>query len=196
MNKALWGEMIVMSVRDPAEVARRLMAMQLPREVLWTGLALAAVANTLLFTLSNMLLPGPEGFPVLFQSPFVYLAMVVGGLVLTVMMIFWAGRILGGTGAFEDVLVTVLWLQVLRVLVQAATLLLALTVPVLAMLGVLAATVLGVYIMLHFVDQAHRLNSLARAGGVLILSVLMMAITLSVLLALFGGAIFEGVSNV
>ena len=41
INRALWGDMIVMSVRDPAEVARRLIAMQIPREVLWTGLALA-----------------------------------------------------------------------------------------------------------------------------------------------------------
>ncbi|TDK51162.1 YIP1 family protein [Antarcticimicrobium luteum] len=196
MNRSLWAEMIVMSVRDPAEVARRLIALHLPREVLWTGLALAAVANTLLFSLSGMLMPGPAGFPPMFQTPFVYLGMVSGGLVLTVLMIHWAGRILGGTGRLEDVLVTVLWMQLLRVLVQAAALLLSLTIPLLAMLLVLVATVLGLFITLHFIDQAHRLNSLPRAGGALILSILMMAVALSVLLALFGGVFFGGVANV
>lgn len=196
MNKAIWGDMIVMSVRDPAELARRLIAMQLPREVLWTGLALAAVANTLLFSLSGMLMPGPAGVMPLFGSPFTYLVMVSGALILTVLMIYWAGRILGGTGRLEDVLVTVLWLQVLRVLVQAATLLLSLAIPLLAMLLVLGASLLGIYITLHFIDQAHRLNSLPKAGGALILSILMMAVALSVLLALFGGAFFGDLSHV
>lgn len=196
MSKAIWGEMIVMSVRDPAEVARRLIAMQLPREVLWTGLALAAVANTLLFSLSGLLMPNPNVALPLFQSPFRYLVMVAAVLVLTVVVFYWTGRLLGGRGSLQDVLVTVLWLQVLRVLVQAVALVLALTIPVLAMLGVLAASVLGIYIMLHFLDQAHRLNSLARAGGVLIASVLLMAVALSVLLALFGGVIFGGYSHV
>ena len=196
MNKALWGDMILMSVTNPAELARRLIAMQLSREVLWTGLALAVVANTLLFSLSGMLMPGPAGLMPMFGSPFTYLVMVTGGLILTVAAIYWAGRMLGGTGRFDDVLVTVLWMQFLRILVQVATLLLSLTIPLLAMLLVLVATMLGLYITLHFIDQAHRLNSLAKAGGTLILSILMMAVAMSVLIALFGGVFFGGVSHV
>lgn len=189
MNKALWGDMIVMSVTDPAEVARRLIAMDLPREVLWTGLALAAVANTLLFSLSNLLMPTPPGLMPLFGSPLGNLVIITGGLLLTVVMIYWAGRILGGTGRFGDVMVTVLWMQVLRVLVQAAVLLLSLTIPLLAMLLVLATIVLGLYITLHFINQAHRLNSLVKAGGVLILSMLLMALVLLLLPALYGHVI-------
>ncbi|MDF1716401.1 MAG: Yip1 family protein [Antarcticimicrobium sp.] len=196
MNKAIWGELILLSVKEPAEVARRLIAMQLSREVLWTGLALAAVANTLLFSLSGLLMPGPSVVMPLFQSPFSYLVMVTVGLILTVAMLYWAGRLLGGRGTVQDVLAMVLWLQVLRILVQVATLILSLTIPMLAMLLVLAATVLGIYILLHFVDQAHRLNSLPRAGGVLILSFVLMAVALSVLLTLFGGMITGGISHV
>ena len=196
MTRAIWSEMILMSIKDPAEAARRLIAWNLSREVLWTGLALAAVVNTLLFSLSGLLMPGPAmGMP-LFQSPLLYLAMVASGLVLMVAMLYWAGRILGGSGTLGDVLVVVLWLQVLRILVQVVTLVLSLTIPMLAMLLVLVATVLGIYILLHFVDQAHRLNSLPRAGGVLILSFVLMAVALSVLLTLFGGMISGGISHV
>ena len=196
MTRAIWSEMILLSIKDPAEAARRLIAWNLSREVLWTGLALAAVVNTLLFSLSGLLMPGPAMVMPLFQSPLIYLGMVSVGLVLTVVAIYWAGRILGGRGALTDVLVVVLWLQVLRVLVQVVTLVLSLTIPMLAMLLVLAATVLGIYILLHFVDQAHRLNSLPRAGGVLILSFVLMAVALSVLLALFGGMISGDLSHV
>ncbi len=196
MTRSVWSEMILLSVKDPAEAARRLIAMQFSREVLWTGLALAAVVNTLLFSLSGLLMPGPAMVMPLFQSPFFYLGMVSVGLVLTVAALYWAGRILGGRGALSDVLVVVLWLQLLRVLVQVVTLVLSLTIPMLAMLLVLAATVLGIYILLHFVDQAHRLNSLPRAGGVLILSFVLMAVALSVLLTLFGGMISGDISHV
>ena len=196
MTRAFWSEMILLSIKDPAETARRLIAWNLSREVLWTGLALAAVVNTLLFSLSGLLMPGPAMVMPLFQSPFFYLAMVSVGLVLTVVMLYWAGRVLGGRGTLGDVLVVVLWLQVLRVLVQVVTLVLSLTIPMLAMLLVLAATVLGIYILLHFVDQAHRLNSLPRAGGVLVLSFVLMAVALSVLLALFGGMISGDISHV
>jgi len=150
----------------------------------------------LLFSLSGLLMPGPAMVMPLFQSPFFYLGMVSVGLVLTVVAIYWAGRVLGGRGTLGDVLVVVLWLQVLRVLVQVVTLVLSLTIPMLAMLLVLAATVLGIYILLHFVDQAHRLNSLPRTGGVLILSFVLMAVALSVLLALFGGMISGDLSHV
>jgi len=196
MTRAIWSEMILLSIKDPAEAARRLIAWNLSRDVLWTGLALAAVVNTLLFSLSGLLMPGPAMVMPLFQSPFFYLGMVSVGLVLTVVMLYWAGRVLGGRGTMGDVLVVVLWLQVLRVLVQVVTLVLSLTIPMLAMLLVLAATVLGIYILLHFVDQAHRLNSLPRAGGVLILSFVLMAVALSVLLALFGGMISGDISHV
>lgn len=196
MTRAIWSEMILLSIKDPAEAARRLIAWNLSREVLWTGLALAAVVNTLLFSFSGLLMPGPAMVMPLFQSPFFYLGMVSVGLVLTVVMLYWAGRVLGGRGTLGDVLVVVLWLQVLRVLVQVVTLVLSLTIPMLAMLLVLAATVLGIYILLHFVDQAHRLNSLPRAGGVLILSFVLMAVALSVLLALFGGMISGDISHV
>lgn len=196
MSKLTWRELTVMSVTDPAQAARTLMALGLRRDLLWTGLALAVVLNTLLFSLSNILMPGPTPFPAAFNQPMVYLTLVAGGLLLTVYTLYGIGRLLGGKGALDDVLVLVLWLQYLRILVQVATLILALTVPLLALLTVLGATLVGIYVMLHFVDQAHRLGSLPRAAGVLIASVVAMALALFVLMALFGGTIFGPVSHV
>ncbi|MGD9865347.1 MAG: Yip1 family protein [Pseudodonghicola sp.] len=194
MSNGYWGQLILLTLTNPAEAARQLIALRLSRDVLWTGLLLAAVLNTLIFSLSELLMAAPV--PGVLGAPLVYFVMVAGGLALTIVSLYWAGRILGGSGRFEDLLVVILWLQVLRVMVQLATLLLSLLVPPLAMLAVFAAMLLGLYIMVHFVDQAHRLGSVARAAGVLALSVLLMAVALYLLFAVLGSLFMGGSSYV
>ena len=197
MIREAWGQMLARSITDPASVARALLSLGLARHVLWTGLVLAAVLNTLIFSLSNMLFAGGMGvMPGLFGTPVGYLVMMLGGLVLTVAALTLAGRMLGGQGRLDDVLVVVLWLQVLRVLVQIVTLILALAIPALAVMGVFVATLVGLYIMVHFVNQAHRLESLPKAAGVLLLSVLLMAVALYLLIALVGGTILGTTAHV
>lgn len=191
-------QLAVTSVADPAAAARSLMALALPRAALWTALLLVAVLNTILFGLSHILVPAPEPVQMagLFSSPIAYFVLVSGGLVLTIYAIFWTGRLLGGSGALEDVMVLIIWLQGLRVLVQAAALVLLLVLPMLSMLLIFAAALIGLYILLHFVDQAHRLNSLGRSAGVLIASVVAIVVGLSLLLSLIGGPMIGAVPHV
>ncbi len=150
--------------------------------------------NTLIFVLSGMLVPGPSPLPAMLSSPVIYFAIVAGGLVLTVYAILWTGRAFGGQGALEEILVLIVWLQSLRVLVQVAVLVLVLTVPLLSALLVFAAALIGLYMLVHFIDQAHRFDSPGRAIGVLIASVLAIVLGLSVLLSLLAGPIL-GVSS-
>ncbi|MCB1311369.1 MAG: YIP1 family protein [Sedimentitalea sp.] len=194
MTAAGWRQLAVVSVTDPAAAARALIALRPPREALWTALVLVAVLNTLIFVLSGMLVPGPSPLPAMLSSPVIYFAIVAGGLVLTVYAIFWTGRAFGGQGAVEDILVLIVWMQSLRVLVQVAALVLVLTAPLLSALLVFAAALIGLYMLVHFIDQAHRFGSPGRAIGVLIASVLAIVLGLSVLLSLLAGPIL-GVSS-
>jgi hypothetical protein len=187
MNMTHWRDLAVTSVQDPAAAARDLMSMQIPREALWTGLFLVAILNTLLFVLSNILVPGPSPLPEALSAPTFYFAIVFGGLVMTVYAIFYVGRWLGGTGSVADLMVLIVWLQALRVAVQAAALVLMIIFPLLSALLVFAASLVGFYIMLHFIKQAHRLGSLWGSFGVLILAIFAILIGMSVLLSLVGG---------
>lgn len=184
----LWN-LAVLSVTRPADAARTILAMDLPRGTLWTALALAVVLNTLLYGLSGMVMPAPQTVPAMFDIPGLYLVIVGGGLVMSIYAITWVGRLMGGQGGFDQVMALIVWLQFLRVAVQAATLVLALTVPALAVLLVLAAALIGLWLMLHFVDQAHRLGSLGRAAFVLVGAVFAIAIFVYLLMLLLGGAI-------
>ena len=183
-------DLTVMTIKDPAQAARYLLALGLGREVLWLGLLLAVVLNTMLQAASNLLLP-VIGFELQGIAPslVVYAAIVGGGLVVTTFAFCHVGRLLGGRGTFYDVMVLMVWMQFLKVVVQAAGLILVLTIPILSAVLAFAAFLVGLYITVHFIDQAHRLNSPARAVGVLIASVLAVAIVSFILLSLVGGPI-------
>ncbi|WP_370302496.1 YIP1 family protein [Pseudooceanicola sp.] len=180
------SRLAVLTVRDPAEAARQILDLNLPRQALWLALLLMAVLQSLIFALSDLMTPGPTPFPALFGSPIRFMIVSALMLVLTVYAIFWAGRALRGSGALEDVMALVVWLQALRVAVQLAGLLLSMVIPLLAVLLLLAASVLGIYILLHFINQAHRLDSIARAVGVLAVALVGLLFGLSLLLALLG----------
>lgn len=179
-------DLAVLTVQDPAEAARQLMALQLDRGTLWTAVFLVAVLNTLLAGLNNVLMPNSTPFPGLFDVPAVYFFFVGGGLVLTILTLFWVGRAFGGEGSMEDIMIVIVWLQFMRVLVQAAALLLLLTIPVLSILLILAAALVGIWILVHFVDQAHRFGSLSKAAGVLIAAFVGMVVGVSILLSMIG----------
>lgn len=189
MTLGEWRQLAITSVKDPATAARALMAMQIPRKALWIALVLVAVLNTLLFVLSNVVMPGPSPLPEIFDSPGLYLAIVVVGLILTTYSIYGVGRVMGGKGSLNDVMVLVVWLQVLRVAVQGAALVLVLLLPLLSALLVFAAALIGVFMLVHFIDQAHRFGSLGRSAAALIASLLAIVFGLSLILSLVGGPI-------
>ncbi|MEX0368494.1 Yip1 family protein [Ruegeria sp. HKCCD8929] len=196
-STAYWRDLVVTTVTDPAEAARQLMALGLGRDVLWLALALAVVLNTTIQAASNVLFTTIDpAFQGIALSLVTYAAIVGGGLILTIFTIFHIGRLMGGQGAFEDVMVLMVWMQFLRVLVQAAGVILLLTVPFLSVLLALVAFLIGVYIFVHFIDQAHRLGSPGRAAGVLIASIVAIAIVSFILLSLVGGPIPGTLPNV
>ncbi len=181
---------------QPADAARRLIDMRLPSDWLWTALALMAVLNTIVYTLSLQLSPQPDApsalMPQAFQTPILFAGLLFGALALTVIALYYIGQGLGGEASMSDILVVMTWLQVLRLLVQAAVLILALGVPALGALVVIGAAIWGVYILICFVDAAHRFANRFKAAGVIVLSFVAMAVGLSTLLSLVGLVAMSG----
>lgn len=196
MSQIHLRDLAVMTIKDPANAARIVMATRFPREALWTALALAAVLNTLMFSLSDLISPAPSPFPTVFQVPVFYLAVIGFGLVASVYALSWIGRIMGGQGGLDDIMSLLIWLQAMRIAVQAVAIVLSVTIPVLAVLLSLAASLMGVYITLHFVNEAHRFGSLGRSAVVLIGSAVGIVVFVSILLTLVGGTLMGSESYV
>lgn len=189
-------DLAILTLKDPAQAAQALLSRNIPREALWVALALVAVLNGIMFDLSNRLVPGPPPLPEMFLVPIIYTALVAAGLLLSIFSLFWAGRLLGGSGSIDDIMVSILWLQGLRLVLMVVVLITVLIFPLLSALLVFGASLYGLYILLHFVNQAHQLKSLGRSAGVLIASMVAIVLGLTLLVSLFGGPIVGLSANV
>lgn len=184
-----------LTLRDPASAGKRIISMNLGRDVLWTGLALVAAANTMILSVSAMILP-PSGLPAFFNSPLAMFVILAGVLVVTVHGIYWTGQALGGQGDLGDVLALLVWLQVLRVGVQLLVTLLIFAAPTLSMVVSLIAAVWALWILLHFIAVAFGFASLGKAAGVLLVATIGLVLGLGLLMSLIGLSIMGGTPSV
>ncbi|PCJ04879.1 MAG: hypothetical protein COB16_17360 [Rhodobacteraceae bacterium] len=176
--------LLAMTLKSPAQAARALLSIQWQRQVLWTGLVLAIVLNALIYSVQELLFPMPDEvvFPRL--SPLSYFVVMLIIQAVFIYGLFAAGRWLGGKGQVEDLLVVVVWLQLLQVALQLIMTVLFLVAPVLAGLLNLGATLFGLFIFINFINEAHQFGSIWRAFGVLIMASITIALALSFLLGL------------
>ena len=184
-------DLALRTVTRPAEAAGEVLSLRPPRSVLWTALVLMMVLQTIVVVLAGMV----QGVPMA-ASPLMLFALATVEIVLSVHAITLLGRSMGGKGTLDDVLVLIVWLQALTVPLQAAVQFLALVLPGVVSVLFIAVAVIGIYISLHFVNVAHRFQSLGRSFLVLLLSGLAVLICLVVFSALLGAQILGVPANV
>lgn len=177
-------KLAVQTVTAPRDVARLLLSIRPGQEALLTAFALVVVLNALAFALSQVTNPAPV--PVALASPMVFAVMQAGALAATIAALTGVGRMLGGKAGVQDIAILLIWMQALRVLAQAGLLVLIPLVPMLGAVAFMAITGLGIWILLNFLDEAHELGGLWKAGLVMGLGLLAMAFALSILLTLAG----------
>ncbi|MFZ7089635.1 YIP1 family protein [Primorskyibacter sp. 2E233] len=173
------------TVTAPREVARLLLSLRLPREALVLGFALVVVGNALVFSVSLVLSP-PNVALGLLGNPLSLMAIRAVVLFATILCFTWGGRMFGGTARFQDMALLLIWLQALSVAVQVVFSLVLPLAPGLSSLLVFAATAVGAYITVNFIDEAHALASAGKSVMVMIFGLIAMAIGLSILLSLLG----------
>ncbi len=181
-----WRVLVVESIRAPAEAARKIVDMQLSRSVLYQGAALMAALSALLAGLSGLIVPPPEPFNLLLMNPFGLFVLAFGTIIITAHLIYWTGRAMGGPGDLSDMLALIVWLQVLRFLVQSFLLVVSTLSPALAAMGGLIANLYGLWILVNFVNEGMQLGSVGKAAGVLITIFAGVTLGVFVLLTLSG----------
>ena len=190
MDLTLQGltRLVIDTIGDPGGVARRLMALNLPRETLWLALALVTVLSVLMAVPMNLLLPdttiGAE--PALQFGPMMYGVVLGASLVLTVFILYYTGSALGGQGRFTDSLALITWLQVVLLALQVVQLLALLLSPLLATFVTFASLAVGLYCLVHFVKEMHRFEGMGRAILTIVLGFLGLGLALSIVLTIAG----------
>ncbi|MDG1129495.1 YIP1 family protein [Seohaeicola saemankumensis] len=174
------------TLRDPRGTGERLIALNLGLPVLWTALALASVLSALLFSINMAIFPAAFPMPGLFFNPILYAVVLAGGMVISMHLLTWMGTMLGGRGSLAEVTVLLVWLQYLRLVAQAGLLLLTMIMPPLGMMATIVVAFYSLWLLLNFLDVAHRFGSLAKALVVLLMTAVGIVVGLSFLLALIG----------
>ena len=182
------------SLFTPADAAHRLLAMDLPRQWLWMALALMSVLNSIVYSVGIRLSAPTDPaamamIPPIFQSPLLFTIFLFGGLVITVFTLTWVGQSLGGKARLGDILIVISWMQVLRLLLQAAITVLGLISAQVATMLVFVGSFWGIFILTGFINTAHGFGNWFKAFCVMLLAGLAMAVGLTIIMTVIGGAI-------
>ena len=172
---------------EPQEFADRLLASRPRTPVVIEAAVLLAVLDALVLgTLGGgaASIPTPGGLISL--SPFQHAGVLLASLLLSASALQVGGQILRGRGRYAEALVLVVWLEVMALAVQVATVLAALILPPLAaVVGLLGFGVL-LWCLLHFVRALHGFAGFGRAAGALLIGAVVVIVASSLLLAALG----------
>ncbi|WP_306004748.1 Yip1 family protein [Aquicoccus porphyridii] len=183
----------------PNEAAATILAIRrsVSNQVLWMAVVLAAVLNALVVSVNMQLFPpaaeAVEAMPPVFLSPGLLAIFVTGGLVISVFVLLWAGRVLGGKAELGDMLAVMAWIELVQVGLQVSLTILAVVLPGLAQMAGFVASIWMLFILVVFIDSAHGFGSRMRAVGVMILSFFLLVMGLMFFLLLIGASAEGGI---
>ena len=175
-----------LTLQNPRQATRALLAEGVPMPARTAGLMLVAVVSAVIASLQIRL--GPAGMDplsaMILASPFLAAVVQWVFLALSVVLIHRVGRAAGGTGSFPDALLIVVWLQCLTLVLQLLQLVALVIAPPLAGIIGLGGFVLFLWLMTHFIAELHgfRNRGLVFLGMVLTALVAGLVIGMAVIL--------------
>lgn len=174
-----------LTIREPAEAALVIMSRPMARQISWMILMLGVLLNVMVHFLTLTLFPAPAELSVpLLTTPFMYAAVMGGGLVAMIYAFYFGGRAIGGQGRFDDLLLALGWLQYMRFVLQMLVLVLMLLLPGLALLVSLGIGLYSIWVVMNFVNVIHGLGSLGKSFVLLLMTALGLLLALSMLLSM------------
>lgn len=194
--------MVLQSIPEPRKIAHEIQALRFSRAVLWQTFALFEVLSMTLGVFLSMLYPpGPEVLEMIRETPLLaittkpILAGIIGAslMVITVFSIYWIGRMFGGTGRFDQAILTVLWLQFVMLILQSAMLVLSLFAAGIAGLLNLFAMFVVFWILSHFITEMHGFKSVGLVFVLILVTIIVAFFGFGIILAMIGiGTITAG----
>ncbi|MES2916026.1 MAG: YIP1 family protein [Pseudomonadota bacterium] len=178
-----------LTLQDPRQATRALLAEGVPIPARTAGLILVAVLSALLASLQIELSPQDLDplSALMLASPFRAAVVQWGFLALSVVLIHRVGRAFGGTGAFPDALLIVVWLQCLTLILQLLQLAAGIIAPPLAGIIGLGGFALFLWLMTHFIAELHGFRSRGLVFVGMVLTAIAAGLVLGTVLILIVG---------
>lgn len=155
MSLAELSALLRLSVLDPVEGGRRILALNPPLAVRWMLLAVSVLVSSILVYLPALLAGGLAAMP----APFVFVATQALMNLIVISLITIVGRNFGGTGRFDQALWLVGWMQGLTTVLLVAQILAILIVPVLHLAVAVASVALSIWVLVGYISAMHGFTS-------------------------------------
>jgi hypothetical protein len=183
-----WMRAVWTSIMEPSESARKVIDMNVPRDALWTGLALVAILNVILVVLLQLISPAPVVFQeqAIALSPFGFVAIIGIFLGLFVFGVFYAGQIMGGDGTLHGTLAIIVWFQSISLTLEAIQLVLVLISPAIASIFGLLSLGALIWCFMNFVNVLQGFNNLGKSLVAIMMALIGTALLAGILLAILG----------
>lgn len=185
-----------LTLQDPRQATRVLLAEGVPMRARTGGLLLVAVVSAVFASLQ--LGTSPQALDPLsafmLASPFRAAVVQWLFLALTVFLVHRVGRAFGGRGSFPDALLVVVWLQLLTLAIQVLQLAATLIAPPFAGIIGLGGFVLFLWLMTAFIAELHGFASRGLVFLGMVLSALGAGLVLGIVMILILGP--EAFANV
>ncbi len=183
-----WMRAVWLSLIEPAETARKVIAMRLEPAPMWMAMVLIAVLNVLFVAVIQFVSPVPIAMPddAISLSPFAFTAVIGLSLVVMVLMIFYIGRLLGGEGDLQATLALMVWFNSVNLTLTVGQILLILINPFVSAMYNLVSLGALIWCIVNFVNVLHGFQSLLKSSFVLALSLIATGVPAGVALVLLG----------
>lgn len=182
------GDLVVLTLRNPAGAVRALLGLELPVRARWMVLVLAVSLSTLLAGMARLMFPpvSHDQLTDLLGSPASLAALQFGAMVISATAISGIGRAFGGTGTFDEAVLLVGWVEMVLVGLQAVQLVAMLLFPATATLMSLIAFCLSIYLTVSMTKELHGFSSTPKVALGFIGGVFLVGLVLSILAAALG----------
>ncbi|MEO0372458.1 MAG: Yip1 family protein [Pseudomonadota bacterium] len=191
------------TLTNPRQGGRDVIGLGLPTQGLWMALMLMAVVLSLLVSGLFQISPIPDdelgrlirSSPA-FTSPLMFAVINWGQSVVTVYVLHWVSRMVGGQGEVRDMLSVMIWLQVMTLILAVASTAVSLIIPAIGALCMLLAFFWGLWAVVAFVDAASRFDSLFKALGVCVAGFLAFSFLMTIVASILAAFGIGGAPNV
>ena len=195
MNLSMLMSYVGLTLREPREMARVIMALDWPRQMRWEALVLVSVlaviaAQVLQIVTGTVAMMSFLGFDVT-------AAVGLGLIQLFVMSLgayaaTWLGRLAGGQGRLDDAILLLAWLQTVLLVFQIVQIALIFLIPFLSGPIGMLAFVLSFWLLTVFVAEMHDFRSLPLVFLSILATLVLIGLIVSMVLGVLGMQIMMG----
>ncbi|MEO3414184.1 Yip1 family protein [Roseovarius sp. CAU 1744] len=189
MSKISIRNLLRTTLTRPREGARDIIALNFANQELWMALTLISITMSAIVSALFHLMPVPEDDTgevirsmLFYSSPIGFALLNLGNAVLSIFVLFWSGRMFGGTGQIRDILSVIVLFQATVIVLLFAIALVSMLLPFVSLLAFVLFAVWAIWAMVSVIAVAHGFQSIGKAIAVFLMATFVVPFGISVIL--------------